>query len=85
MARVRRRRRVVARPSEIDGCVARASGMGGFGAWQIAGSKPSRWPIAACCGSCLGAARRRRDALPRGGASLPARAWQGRGEERGRE
>jgi hypothetical protein len=46
----------------------------GYGAWQIAGSRPGRWPIMARWGSRLGAAHRRRDALPRGGASLPVGA-----------
>jgi hypothetical protein len=65
----------------------RASGMGAFEARQIAGSRPGRWPVGGRWGSRLGAARQRRDAPPRGGASLPTEAEQGRGEKRegGRE
>jgi hypothetical protein len=43
----------------------------GYGARQIAGSRPGPWPVAARWGLCLGAAHRRRDAPPCGGASLP--------------
>jgi hypothetical protein len=58
-----------------------------YEARQNTGSMPGRWPVTAHCGSRLGAARRRRDALPCDGASLPAGAKQGRGEKRegGRE
>jgi hypothetical protein len=72
----------------LSGRVARASWTGaGYRAWQIAGSRPVRWPVAARWRSRLGAARRCRDALTRGSASLPAGAEQGRGEKRegGRE
>jgi hypothetical protein len=86
--KARRRRRVVAWPLGIDGRVARASWAGaGYRAWQIAGSRPDRWPVASRWGSRLGAACRRKGAPPRGGASLSAGAEQGRGEksEGGRE
>jgi hypothetical protein len=83
-ARARRRRRIVARPSRIDGNVACALGMGGFGAWE--GDLPAgrSGPIGALS---FGAACRRRNAPLHGGASPPAGAEQGRGEKRegGRE
>jgi hypothetical protein len=58
-----------------------ASGMGGFGVQQIAGSRPGRWLVRARWGSRLGVAHQRRDALPHGGASLQAGVEQRRGEK----
>jgi hypothetical protein len=51
-ARARRRRQVVARPSGIDGRVARASGMGGFGAGEgdLATGRSGRSPLAQLIG-----------------------------------
>jgi hypothetical protein len=76
-ARVRRRRRVVAWPFGIDGCVACASWQG----WDTGhGKSTAAGPVDGRSG-LLG----HRDAPPRGGSSLPAGADQGRGEKKDRD
>jgi hypothetical protein len=60
----------------------------GYGAGQIADSRPGRWQVGACCGSRLGAACRGRHRQPGGQWPLPLDGTeQGRGEKRegGRE